>query len=107
VTARCCHCRRPFEIGEITYLVPQDDGTGDEWCEDCDADLPPQLRPSLGFVPALLRSVRGDAAHTAGIAKVLPDERGAYIWQQVPWRTDGQQRRRADGPRVSRFGDIE
>ena len=60
---RCCHCRRPLGICEVTYLVPHEDGTEDEWCEDCDASLPPQLRPSVGYVPALLRSI--DAGETS------------------------------------------
>jgi hypothetical protein len=76
MAARCCHCRRTLGICEVTYLVEHEDGA-DEWCEDCDAELPPQLRPSLGYVPALLRSVArgelGDAVHMAGSGAVRRD----------------------------------
>lgn len=62
--AHCAGCRRTLGICEVTYLVEHEDGT-DEWCEGCDAGLPETLRPSLGFVPALLRSVaRGEIERT-------------------------------------------
>lgn len=52
MSAHCIECRRPFGLLELTHETP--DG---ELCEDCDASYPPTLRPSLGYVPALLRSV--------------------------------------------------
>ena len=56
---RCAHCRPSREIGplEETFAVLREDGGEDIWCAECDADLPRTLRPSLGFVPALLRSI--------------------------------------------------
>lgn len=69
MSARCCHCRRPLGICEVTYLVSQPDGTEDEWCEDCDAALPRTLRPSLGYLPALLRSI--NAGETSPPGSVL------------------------------------
>lgn len=59
--SKCCHCHRSLSLLEVTYEVPREDGGADEWCEECDAGLPEQLRPSLDYVPSLLRSVeRGD-----------------------------------------------
>ena len=58
--AHCIECRRPFGICEVTLETP--DG---ELCEDCDESYQPSLRPSLGFVPSLLRSVaRGETERT-------------------------------------------
>lgn len=57
MTARCCSCRRPLSLLEVTYGVMRDDGGEDEWCEECDASLPYTMRPSVGYVPALLRSI--------------------------------------------------
>lgn len=58
MSARCIECRRPLALCEPTLETP--DG---ELCEDCDASYPPQLRPSLGYVPSLLRAVqRGDVS---------------------------------------------
>lgn len=37
-------------------------------------------------------------------ARVIRGE--PYTWPQVPMRTDGPTRRRLDGPRASRFGDL-
>lgn len=63
MAAHCCHCRRPLGICEPTYLVSQADGSEDEWCEDCDASLPRTLRPSEGYVPALLATIsRGETS---------------------------------------------
>ena len=57
---RCIQCRRPFSLLEVTLETP--DG---ELCDDCDASYPETLRPSLGFVPSLLRSVaRGETERT-------------------------------------------
>ena len=42
----------------------------------------------------------GDGYPTATL-RTMP-----YLWADVPWRTDSPTRRRADGPRASRFGDL-
>jgi hypothetical protein len=58
MTAHCIECRRPLSLFDLTYET--EDG---ELCEDCDGSYPPQLRPSLGYVPALLASInRGETS---------------------------------------------
>lgn len=53
---RCLMCRERFAICAETFET--DDG---EICRECNDSLPETLRPSLGFVPSLLRSVaRGE-----------------------------------------------
>lgn len=69
MSARCCHCRRPLGLCEVTYLVLREDGGEDEWCEDCDASLPLQLRPSVGYVPALLRSIHAGETSPPEVAR--------------------------------------
>ena len=62
MAARCAMCSRAFAPFEVTCgLIVDDDA--DEIGEACDASLPRTLRPSLDFVPALLRSVaRGETS---------------------------------------------
>lgn len=68
---KCCHCKRTLSLTEPTYLVMRDDGGEDEWCEDCDASLPLQLRPSLGYMPALMASINHGDTSPPGWAEML------------------------------------
>lgn len=55
--SRCAMCRRPFGASEVVYDCEGRDGEEGAICEECDASFAPALRPSLGFVPALLASL--------------------------------------------------
>lgn len=57
--SRCAMCRRPFGLLELTLDCEGRDGEPAEICEECDAGLPLQLRPSAGYVTALLASLPG------------------------------------------------
>lgn len=59
---KCVLCRRQLAACEVTYPIEGRDETQGEVCADCDAGLPFQLRPSVGFLSALLASIeRGES----------------------------------------------
>lgn len=59
---KCALCHRQLAACEVTYPIEGRDEAQGEVCADCDASLPYQLRPSVGYVPALLASIDKGAA---------------------------------------------
>lgn len=68
---RCAMCRRTLGACEVTLEIEGRDGEPAELCEGCDADMPEQLRPSLGYVPALLASVEPRGCPTPGVCSAV------------------------------------
>ena len=99
---RCIQCRRQFSLLEVTVQVDAHDDEGGELCEACDATFPEQFRPSLGGVVAFLN--RAETTH-----EIVPVQNSAVQWTRwpnvkpraVPAREQRQ------GPRASRFNDLE
>ena len=98
---KCALCHRTFAICEVTYEVEDRDGAPAEICEDCDASMPPQLRPSEGFVSALLASVNG-----RHMQQVPGSASQWFAWPNVCPR-DVPAKERRSGPRSSRFDNLE
>lgn len=54
---RCLECKEEMALSDHGWQVLDRDDCACLICTPCDATYPPQLRPSLGFVPALMRSI--------------------------------------------------
>ena len=54
---RCLECKEELALSDHGCPVEDRDGQEAVICSACDQSYPPQLRPSLGYVPALMRSI--------------------------------------------------